>query len=156
MTRISDERLFVRTFRTDARLLMRIVLKLQQRYAHTRITDIWLRLKREWSVPLSSGVTNNVDHYNCTLIFLCSLLTTKILQKIPLLRNRVRWEGQYFRRWQDLMCTGKQSFDSHCLSRARQSEMTWGFAVWYWIWEMIMENTRRYSFTSSSAVWLSF
>ncbi len=40
MTRISDEKLFVRTFRTDARLLMRIVLKLQQRYAHTRITDI--------------------------------------------------------------------------------------------------------------------
>ena len=64
MTRISDERLFVRTFRTDARLLMRIVLKLQQRYAHTRITDIWLRLKRERSVPLSSGVTKNVDHYN--------------------------------------------------------------------------------------------
>ena len=55
MTRISDEKLFVRTFRTDARLLMRIVLKLQQnwimpfqslltigtiRYAYTRITDI--------------------------------------------------------------------------------------------------------------------
>ena len=30
MTRISDEKLFVRTFRTDARLIMRIVLKLQQ------------------------------------------------------------------------------------------------------------------------------
>ena len=34
------------------------------RYAHTRITDIRLRLKREWSIPLSSGVTKNVDHYN--------------------------------------------------------------------------------------------
>ena len=33
------------------------------RYAHTGITDTGLRLKRERSVALSSGVTKRLDHY---------------------------------------------------------------------------------------------
>ena len=69
--------LYYNSLKTE--LIISIVWKLQQnwimpsqslltfctiKYAHTRITDILLRLKRERSVSLSSGVTKNVDHYN--------------------------------------------------------------------------------------------
>ena len=46
------------------------------RYVHTRIMDIWLRLKRAWSVPLSSGTTKRVNHFDLMLLENRNKITT--------------------------------------------------------------------------------